>query len=317
VIELLIAGPIALLIASLAGYALARAALGPVETMRRRAAAISASTPGRRLPVPPARDEIARLAETLNDMLARLEAALEHERRFVGDASHELRTPLALLRTEIDVALRRTRSVDELEAALRSAGEETERLTRLAEDLLLVARADQGGLPVRPARVSVAPMLEGVAGRFAARAHERGRTLVVSADDHLAVRADRGRLEQALVNMVENALAHGRGVVELKAVRRGQRVELHVLDEGPGFPPDFLPRAFDRFSRADEARGRGGTGLGLSIVDAIARAHGGRAGAGERPGGGADVWITVEGDPAEPALEEAEAEAPAPAGVRL
>src|SRR5207253_5656207 len=153
-----------------AGYLLAAAALRPVEAMRRRAAAITASTPGTRLPVPSSRDEISKLAETLNDMIQRLEAAFEHERRFVADASHELRTPLALLRTELELALRRPRSHNELEQALRSAAEETERLTRLAEDLLLIARSDQGELPVRRRRIEASTLLHATAARFAERA---------------------------------------------------------------------------------------------------------------------------------------------------
>ena len=146
---------------------------GPVEAMRRRAAAITASTPGSRLPVPPSRDEVSRLAETLNDMLGRLEAAFEHERRFLADASHELRTPLALLRTELELALRRPRSRDELEEALRSAADETERLTRLAEDLLLIARSDRGSLPIRRERVSARELLDDVAEPLRRRAPRR------------------------------------------------------------------------------------------------------------------------------------------------
>jgi heavy metal sensor kinase len=293
-VQLAVAGPIALLLASLAGYALAAAALRPVESMRRRAAAISAATPGLRLPVPRSRDEISRLAETLNAMLGRLEDSIEHERRFVADASHELRTPLALLKTELELALRRRRSHAELEAALRSAAEETERLTSLAEDLLLIAHSDQSGLPVRPERVEAVELLQSTADRFAARAATEGRELRVAAPGDLDVLADPVRVDQALGNLVENALTHGAGTVELEARERGGLVELHVSDEGPGFPPGFAARAFDRFSRADEARGRHGTGLGLAIVDVIARAHGGEAGAAERPGGGADVWIALE-----------------------
>ncbi len=294
-VELGVSGPVALLLASLGGYALAAAALRHVESMRRRAAAISPGAPGLRLPVPRSRDEIARLAETLNDMLGRLEAAFEHERRFVADASHELRTPLALLRTELELALRRPRTRDELEAALRSAAEETERLTRLAEDLLLIARSDQGALPVRRERLDVDELLRTVAGRFAGRAAARGRELrVADAARGLSVEADPDRVEQALGNLIENALAHGAGRVELAAYPRGSLVELHVTDEGAGFPPGFAERAFDRFSRAAAARGREGTGLGLAIVDLIARAHGGSAGAGGRPGGGADVWLALE-----------------------
>jgi len=289
--ELLLAVPIALLLASLAGYALAAAALRPVEAMRRRAAAVTAAAPGR-LPVPPAKDEVSRLATTLNDMLARLQAAFEHERRFVSDASHELRTPLALLRTELELALRRPRTQAELEEALRSAAEETERLSRLAEDLLLIARADQGALPIRRERVAAAEVLAPVAARFATRARQLGRSLTVEDTDAI-VDADPERVEQALGNLVDNALAYGSGAVVLFAHARDEIVELHVADDGPGFPDEFVPRAFDRFSRADEARGRGGTGLGLSIVDLIARAHGTGAGAANRPGGGADVWLAV------------------------
>jgi heavy metal sensor kinase len=292
-LELAVAGPIALLLASLAGYGVAAATLRHVESMRRRAAAITASTPGIRLPVPRSRDEISRLAQTLNSMLDRLEAAFEHERRFVADASHELRTPLALLRTELELALRRPRTREELEAALRSASEETERLNRLAADLLLIARSDQGALPVRRELVPAYEVLTATAGRFAARAEAADRTLRVVSDDGLVVDADPERLEQALGNLVDNALTHGSGDVELSARVRESLVELHVVDRGPGFPAGFVDRAFDRFSRADDARSRSGTGLGLAIVDLIARAHGGEAGAGERAGGGADVWIAV------------------------
>jgi heavy metal sensor kinase len=294
--ELVVAGPLALLLASLAGYGLAAAALRPVEAMRRRAAAVSAAAPGR-LPVPPSKDEISRLATTLNDMLTRLEAAFDHERRFVADASHELRTPLALLRAEIEVTLRRPRTAGELEATLRSAGEESERLSRLAEDLLLIARGDRGSLPVRHEHVAVGDVFARVAERYEGAAAESGRAIASEHSDAV-LEADPDRLAQALGNLVENALAHGSGSIALFAVERGDTVELHVADGGEGFPASFLPRAFDRFSRADEARGRGGTGLGLSIVELIAAAHGGRAGAANRPEGGADVWLALPRSPA-------------------
>jgi two-component system, OmpR family, sensor kinase len=292
--ELLVAGPLALLLAALAGYGLAAAALRPVETMRGRAQAISASTPGTRLPVPAARDEISRLAVTLNEMLGRLEAAFAHERRFVADASHELRTPLALLKAEIDLALRRRRTREELEDALRSAAEETDRLTRLAEDLLLIARSDAGGLPIRREHVAAAEVLDVVAERFSNVAGRRGRTVEVRPPNGLALDADPARLEQALGNLVDNALAHGGGRVVLSARPGDEVVELHVEDEGPGFPPEFIASAFDRFTRSLESRTGQGSGLGLSIVELIARAHGGTVGARNRPGGGADVWIAVE-----------------------
>jgi signal transduction histidine kinase len=173
--QLLVGGPVALLLASIAGYFLAAAALRPVESMRRRAAAISATTAGQRLPLPPADDEIRRLGETLNELLARLEATLARERRFFADASHELRTPLALMKTELELALRRTRSPEELRAALESAAEETDRLSQLAEDLLVIARSDQGRLPLRTARLGAGGLLGGVADRYAQRARDSGR----------------------------------------------------------------------------------------------------------------------------------------------
>jgi two-component system OmpR family sensor kinase len=216
---------------------------------------------------------------------ARLRAALERERVFVADASHELRTPLAILRAELELALREGRSREELEAAVRSAAEETDRLTRLAEDLLVIARADEGALPIRTTPLQATAVLGNVAARFpGARA---------AAADGIDLQADPERLEQALGNLVDNALRHGGTHVELEAERADGRVELHVRDDGPGFPPGLLDEAFERFTRGDAARGRGGAGLGLAIVDVIARAHGGEAGARNRPGGGADVWISV------------------------
>lgn len=290
---LFVGGPVALLLASLAGYGLASASLGPVESMRRRAAAISAAAPGRRLPVPRADDEIGRLGHTLNQMLARLEEALANERRFVSDASHELRTPLAVLKAELELALRRGRSREELERALRSAAEETDRLVRLAEDLLVIARSDQGRLPVRPARIHARQVLADVSDRFTARSHELERPVVVDAPEGLELFADPMRLRQALANMVDNALRYGQGPVRLYARESNGHVELHVSDQGPGFPPGFIRSAFDRFSRGDEGRARGGTGLGLAIVDAIARAHEGRGRAANDPRGGADVWLEL------------------------
>jgi two-component system OmpR family sensor kinase len=282
--QLLVGGPIALLLSSLAGYALAGAALRPVEAMRRRAAEISADTAGRRLPLPDAHDEIRRLGDTLNEMLDRLEAGVRRERRFVADASHELRTPLALLRTELELALRRPRSPEELEAALRSAAEDADRLARLADDLLVLASASEDRLRLRPTSIDARELLEAVAGRFGADG--RPIEVVVGAD---TITGDRAKLEQALGNLVENALRHGSGRVRLEAMPQGFR----VTDEGEGFPPEFLPRAFERFSRADEARTGPGAGLGLALVEAIARAHGGTVSARNLDGGGAEVTITL------------------------
>ena len=270
--ELLIGAPIALLLACLFGYVVAAGALRPVERMRLRATAISANRLSDRLPVAPSGDEITRLGETLNDMLARIETAMERERSFVADASHELRTPLAHLKTEVELALESPRTHRQLETALQSVATETDRLAQLAEDLLLLARVDGGTLPIRRQDVHIDELLSGIARRYERRAHEEGRTIeVVASATHLNV--DRLRIEQALGNLVENALRYGGGTVRLA----GDTQILRVSDEGPGFPAGFAPRAFERFSRADESRGTGGAGLGLAIVAAVAEAHGGAA----------------------------------------
>jgi two-component system, OmpR family, sensor kinase len=290
---LLIGGPAALLLASLAGYAAARGALRPVETMRRRAAAISASGPDERLPVPPAKDELRRLGQTLNEMLARIEVTLARERRFVDDASHELRTPLALHKTELELALRHGSSEEELRAAIASGLVEIDRLVQLAEDLLVVARSEENGLAIALEPLPVDELFATVGERFRARAAASGRSLAVDPAAGLIVKGDRLRLEQALTNMVDNALRHGEGEVRIWAAENGGVVRLHVRDRGGGIPPEFVARAFERFSRADAARARGGSGLGLAIVETIAVAHGGAAGAANDPAGGADVWIEI------------------------
>jgi signal transduction histidine kinase len=265
--------------------------------MRRRAASISAERPGERLPVPHTRDELERLGHTLNDMLARLEQALERERGFVAEAGHELRTPLALLRAELDLALHHARGEQELREALSAASEETDRLAQLAEGLLLIASSDQGELRLRREKLAVDELLASVRNRFLWRSEDAARGIEIEVPAGLEVVGDRLRLEQALGNLLDNALRHGQGTVRLEAVSLNGTVELHVHDEGPGFPESFLARAFERFSRADEGRSGDGAGLGLAIVAAISRAHGGSAKARNTAGSGADVWIAISSTP--------------------
>jgi two-component system, OmpR family, sensor kinase len=289
---LFVALPGALILASIAGYFLAAAALRPVEAMRARAAEISTAAPEERLPVPATRDEVARLGETLNEMLARIGDAMARERAFVADAGHELRTPLAILRAELDLALAEGRSPDELRAALASAAEETDRLTQLSEDLLTIAQTEGGRLPLRLEQVRLADVFEPVERRFARRAIEAGRAIEVGVGGELEPRGDLLRLDQAVGTLVDNALRYGAGTIALSARRADDAVEIHVTDDGPGFPPDFLDRAFERFTRAPGAR-EGGSGLGLAIVATVSDAHGGSAHAANRPDGGADVWLVI------------------------
>jgi two-component system, OmpR family, sensor kinase len=291
--QLLLVGlPAALILASLAGYGVAAAALRPVEAMRARAEEISTAAPDERLPVPATRDEVARLGETLNEMLARLGDALARERAFVADASHELRTPLAILRTELELALAEGRSPEELRAALASAAEETDRLTQLSEDLLTIAQTERGELPLRIEPLRLGDSFATVERRFARRAGEAGRRIEVGEGGDVELTADWLRLDQAIGTLVDNALRYGAGTIALTARRDDDAVEIHVIDDGPGFPPDFLDRAFERFTRAPGAR-EGGSGLGLAIVATVADAHGGTAHAANRPAGGADVWLVI------------------------
>ncbi|MGH3375674.1 MAG: ATP-binding protein [Actinoallomurus sp.] len=290
--QLFIGGPVTLLATSLGGYMLAGGALRPVEAMRRRVATISAGEPGQRLPLPGARDELGRLGAMLNAMLARLEASMDRERNFVSDASHELRTPLALLKTELELALRRPRSEDELRRAIESATEETDRLARLADDLLRIARADQGRPLLRPEPVDLREIATRVAAPFGVRAAAQGRSLFVDSDGEAVITGDPLRLEQAIGNLLDNALVHGTGSIRVRVTMADGTAELHVTDAGPGLPVEYLPRAFERFTRPDNTRS-GGAGLGLSIVAAIANAHGGTAHASNHASGGAHLRLNL------------------------
>jgi signal transduction histidine kinase len=290
---LLLGGPIALLIASTLGYALSALALRSVELMRRRARALSVTAPGHRLPVPRTGDELSRLATTLNEMHVRNEAAYERQRRFVADASHELRAPLAVLRAELEVALTGPPSVSALRSASASALEEADHLARLTQDLLTLAQVDEGRLSLELTDVSVVEAFSRVKRRFDQRSRTEHRDLFASAPNDLFVRADALRVDQVLSNLVDNALRHGAGTVVLSANRDGDRVELHIADEGAGFDEQFLPAAFERFTQPAQGRVPEGAGLGLSIVLSVARAHGGDAHAVNRPGGGADTWIEL------------------------
>lgn len=285
-----IGGPIAVAVASLLGYLLASAGLAPVDAMRRRATQVSLERDDV-LPLPAANDEIGRLGETLNAMLARLRGAFERERRFVADASHELRTPVAVLKAEVEAALKNGSYGPDVGESLRAALEECDQLAQLAEDLLLLARAGEDGLVVRPEEISAEGLLQAVRERFSLRAQQQGRGISVEADGDLEVTVDPLRMRQALGNLVDNALRHGEGEITLTARQADGGVELAVADAGPGFAPELAGAAFDRFTRGDAARARGGAGLGLAIVRSIAQAHGGEA---EIPSGeGAVVRIRL------------------------
>jgi signal transduction histidine kinase len=290
---LALGGPAALVLASIAGYFLIGAALSPVEAMRRRAAAISAASLSDRLPSAGGNDELGRLGHTLNEMLARIHAAVARERAFVSDAGHELRSPLAMLRTELELVAREQPTGGALQSAVDSAVEEIDGLSRLVDDLLLLGRAEEHGLSVRAGRVSALDLLERAADRARRAPAATDKRIVVDAAADTEILVDDALVARAIDNLLANALRHARVEIRLISRVRGACVELHVLDDGSGFAPEFLPRAWDRFARADAARTADGAGLGLAIVRTITEAHGGESHVANRAGGGADAWVCL------------------------
>ncbi|WP_018636505.1 sensor histidine kinase [Parafrankia elaeagni] len=317
---IVLAGTPMVLLSALAAWVLSGSALRPVERMRRQAAAMEAADIGGRLEVPRTRDEIAALAATMNGLLDRLQAARARDRAFVADAGHELRTPLTNLKAELELALRPGRSHGDLTEAVSAAAFETERLIRLAEALLALARFDAD--PVQFASretVSVRDLLDRAVRAATPAAQARETRLRLHTDGPLLVDVDPDRVRQAVDNLLGNAIRHAppatcidvdagltpdppapmdgseREDESAAGQERRATVRITVRDRGPGFPADFLPRAFERFTRADTARSRaqGGTGLGLAIVAAIATAHGGQASAANHPEGGAVVSVSL------------------------
>lgn len=301
---ILAAGPLVVAAAGIGAWVLTGAALRPVGRMRRRLAEITEKDTGARLRVPVTRDEIASLAVTTNGLLDRLQRALTRQRDFVADASHELLTPLTALRAELELAGRPGRSRQALESAVTAAVTDTDRLIRMAEDLLLLAGAEERSAFLRLQPVEISSVLSAAVDGLAGRAQDRGVTIEVVTASKLAAQADPDRLRQAADNLITNAIRHTppgssvevSGHASIAARRR--TVTIQVRDHGPGFPPNFLPHVFERFRRADPARssGSGGSGLGLAIVASIAEAHGGQATAANHPEGGACVRLDLPSD---------------------
>lgn len=289
---LLLGDPAALGLACVVAWLMTGAALRPIERMRREAAAISVTDAAIRLPVPNTHDEVARLGDTLNSLLDRLRTARDHERRLLDDASHELRTPLSALKAELDLALSRQRSAAELQLALQSASEETNRLSRLAQDLLVLSRARDGGIALHRVPTQLDDLLERACARHQPRAAEAGYRIDCRAPA-VEIRADPMRLTQAVDNLLDNAVRYsdGGGIIGVRAEATAATVTVEITNPGPGFPAQLVDRAFEPFVSGGH-RGMPGAGLGLAIVQAVARAHGGQATARNFPGG-AGVTITL------------------------
>jgi heavy metal sensor kinase len=281
--------PLGATLAAVGGALVARRAFRPVDTMSLTARRISGEDLARRLSLRGTGDELDRLAETLNAMLARLEEAFAQVRRFAADAAHELRTPLTALRGEIEVALRGERSSDEYRRVLGSSLEEVERLTRVAEDLLLLSRFSVTVSAPRQ-RVELDPLVVDALDVGTQLAHGRGVSIASTALTPAVVVGDPGALRRALVNLIDNAVKYtpAGGKVEVSLTRDGGHAAIAVRDTGIGIAPDDVERVFEPFVRLDAAResAESGTGLGLAIARSIAVAHGGQLSLESTPGAG-------------------------------
>jgi len=296
-LEMIVGSIIGVLVATIAAWLLAGAALRPVERMRRQAADISEHDTHMALAVPTSRDEIASLARTLNDLLDRLYRALSRQRGFVSAAGHELRSPLAILKGELELAGRPGRNQAQLAEAISQAATETDRVIQLADDLLLLSRSDERALALKLEPADLRSLADASMVLFGSRAVDRQVTIEVDGPQSLVADVDARRYRQIIDNLLDNALCHAPpdSTIHIDLKSSGAMAMLEVRDQGPGFPVDFLPRAFDRFSRPDESRHRdgGGAGLGLAIVQSLAQAHGGTATVANGQAGGAVVNVAV------------------------
>jgi heavy metal sensor kinase len=273
----LIGIPLALLLAVGGGLWLGRHGLRPLTSMAAEAQAITASTPDARLTVPVAGAELERLAASFNTVLDRLGSALSTQRRFMADASHELRTPLSIMRTAADVTLSQpARDESEYREALSAVAQQGSRLTRLVDDMLVLARADGGGYPMVWSSVNLAEVVGGCVRELTARADEK-RITVRAVLAPAVIRGDEALLRRMVGNLLGNALIYTPpdGAVDIALARSNGQVEVRVADTGPGVPEQDRERVFERFVRLDPARAAGGAGLGLAIARWVAEAHGG------------------------------------------
>ena len=289
--RLLIIGlPVMLAVVALATWFAVGRALAPVEAIRREVDEVSAAQLHRRVPQPKADDEIGRLAATMNRMLERLESARNSQRRFVSDASHELRSPITTIRQHAEVALAHPDRVTAAELAEVVLAEQ-QRMHRLVEDLLLLARVDEH-VPLTRAAVDLDDLAFEEGHRLRSTTSKRVDTSGVKA---VRVQGDADALRRMVRNVGENAVRHASSRVDVTLVERGEEVVLTIDDDGPGIPATERARVLQRFVRLDEARSRdeGGSGLGLSIVDEVVRAHGGSMSIEQSPLGGARIVITL------------------------
>ena len=293
---LLGAAPVVIAVAAVAAYRMVRRSLRSVDSIRAQVAEISASDLAERVPVPPGSDEIAALAVTMNEMLARIEAGHAAQRRFVGDASHELRSPLTAIISALDVAVAHPELLD-LELAKNTLAPEAQRMRTLVEDLLLLARADEMGLALQREPVR----LDDIASSEVIRLRRTCPHVVKIDTEPVELEGDRNALSRVVRNLLDNAARHAASRIDVAVHPKAAHAVLTVADDGPGIPPADRIRALERFVRLDDDRSRtsGGSGLGLSIALEIVTAHMGEITISDRPGGGTvmSVQLPLENSP--------------------
>ncbi len=294
-VELTLFGALLVLVAGLVAWILSGAALAPVSKMRQQVEEIFELGQWDSLEIPRTKDEVAHLAKTLSELLRRLEGSISRQRGFVAVAGHELRTPLAILKGELELAQKPGRTESELRSAVAEALDETERIIRLSEHLLLLARKDEGDAIVTLEMKEMNPLLTRSIDDYANVAKVHGVALSLDCDQSIICETDESALRQIMANLLGNSLRYSPSgtVIEIACSYESDSVVLVVKDQGPGFPVDFLPLAFERFSRSDEHRDRayGGAGLGLAIVKTLVEALNGKISASNRKSGGAQITI--------------------------
>jgi heavy metal sensor kinase len=293
---LLLAFPLVVSLAGLGGYALARKALAPIDTMTNQTQKISAERLSERLSIENPDDELGKLASVVNAMLERLQRAFEQLRRFTADASHELRTPLTAIRSVGEVALQEPAIPSEYRDVMGSMLEEVEHLTRLSDSLLELSRADAGQVHLQRTDIALLTVAQEANSMVEVLAEEKGQSINITGDPNIIVSADRLLLRQAIANLLDNAIKYSPPNSEVTIqvhLGSGNRAWLDITDQGPGIPSEHQPYVFDRFYRVDPARSRelGGVGLGLSITRWAVEAHGGEITLMSKEGQGATFRV--------------------------
>ena len=292
-----IAYPVTLVVAGFGGIFLAGRALSPIDNITRVARHISAENLGQRLNLRLPDDEVGRLAQTFDEMIARLDDAFRRQRQFTADASHELRTPLTVIKGQIDVSLQKEREPEAYRQVLRSVNEEVDRLIRLAGSLLALTRADAGQIPLTFEHVDVPEVVTGVSDQVRSTAIEKGVRFQLEPGPAAAIQADEDLLLQLMLNLLDNAIKYTPpgGQVNVGWGMNGNQVALWVQDTGIGISREHVPSLFDRFYRVDKARSRaeGGVGLGLAISRWSVEAHGGSIQVESTPGKGSTFTVLL------------------------